>query len=394
MKRAGLFTIVLAVFSATMLASGQGARDHSSVSASSGLTPPTTLAGSFVIDLTWVSNRRGWVLAAAPCARGLCPEVARTVNGGRTWQPLQTPPGFIEDERVDCSRKPCVTQIRFVTASVGYLFGPALFISRDGGRSWVRQTSPPVEALEPASSTVVRVVYDHTGCPGPCHRTVEQAQRGSTIWRPQLRLGLPRADSREGRAQTIREGSQVIYVPIYGDLAAGAGTLHAIIFRSLDGGRTWRRLDDPCGGNGRHVYDAIGLAAAPGGVVTTLCAPRGGNPTGDFVLTSTNHGSSWQSRHPVPRSPRLIAAASRSHIVVADGQVSGNGLYTYHLAVSADGGRHWNTVVSDRERIDPAAPSTAFLGFEDAKVGRWVGNARAIWTTQDGGVHWTRRPFQ
>jgi len=35
-----------------------------------------------------------------------------------------------------------------------------------------------VEALEPLAGTVVRVVYDHAGCPGPCTRTVQETTAG------------------------------------------------------------------------------------------------------------------------------------------------------------------------------------------------------------------------
>jgi len=31
----------------------------------------SALAGSFLMDLTWVSDQRGWALAAVPCVRPL-----------------------------------------------------------------------------------------------------------------------------------------------------------------------------------------------------------------------------------------------------------------------------------------------------------------------------------
>jgi len=74
--------------------------------------------------------------------------------------------------------------------------------------------------------------------------------------------------------------------------------------------------------------------------------------------------------------------------------MSGRGAHTYRLAATADGGRHWRKVVADREQIGSAAPGNAFLGFEDARVGRWVGWERAIWTTRDGGLRWSRRLFR
>jgi photosystem II stability/assembly factor-like uncharacterized protein len=390
LKRIGL----LALLGPTVLAGGcsGGSRGTASTPAAAATTT-RVLAGSFVMDLTWISDRTGWALAGAPCARGLCPVLARTGDGGRTWRRLPVPPGSIQGVLVDCSKKACVSHVRFATASLGYLFGPALFITRDGGRSWAREKSPPVESLEPSAGSVVRLVYDHTGCPGPCNRTVQEARAGSTTWRLLIRLGIPRADSREGSAQTIRGGSGIIYVPIYGSLAAGAGTQHTILFRSPDGGRTWRRLGDPCGGSGFRVHDAVALAAAPGGVLAALCVPRNAAPGDRFVLTSSDEGSSWGPRHRVPGSPWLITAASSTHLVVADGPVGGSGTHTYRLAASFDGGLHWRTVVFDRERLSPRAPGSAFLGFEDARVGRWVGWERAIWTTRDGGAHWTSRPF-
>ena len=92
------------------------------------------------MDLTWVSDQRGWALAAVPCVRGLCPRVAATGDGGRTWTALPVPPGIIEDESgaVSCAPVACVGQIRFAAAKVGYLFGPALFQTDEGGRTWRR----------------------------------------------------------------------------------------------------------------------------------------------------------------------------------------------------------------------------------------------------------------
>jgi photosystem II stability/assembly factor-like uncharacterized protein len=398
MKRVGLLAAVLAALGAMMLAAGcsgdaQKRQSPATVSMPTGAAKPRTLAGSFVMDLTWISDRTGWALAGAPCALRLCPMLARTKDGGRTWHLLPAPPGFIQSDRVDCSKRPCVAHIRFATALVGYLFGPALFVTRDGGRSWAREQSPPVEALEPSAGSVVRLVYDHTGCPGPCNRTVGEAPAGSTSWRTLLRIRFPLSDSRASSAEVIRRGGRIIYLPIYGDLAAGAGTQHTILFRSLDGGGTWRRLRDPCGGHGFKVHDAVALAAAGGGFLAALCLPRTSAPRGRFVLTSTDEGSSWGPHHPVPGFASVIAAASRTHLVVATGPGGGSGPVIYRLAVSADGGAHWKTVITDRERINPSAPGSAFLGFEDAEVGRWVGYERAIWTTQDGGMHWIRRAF-
>jgi len=147
------------------------------------------LAGSLLMDLTWVSDQRGWALSAAPCGKGLCPRVAATRDGGRTWTALPTPPGVIQEDGVfGCVPVACVSQIRFATPELGYLFGPGLYQTSDGGRTWRRLPSQPVEALEPSAGTVVRLTYDHAGCPGPCARAVQETTAGSASWHTLLRI--------------------------------------------------------------------------------------------------------------------------------------------------------------------------------------------------------------
>ena len=350
------------------------------------------LAGSFLMDLTWVSDQRGWALAAVPCASGLCPRVATTGDGGRTWVALPVPPGAIQNGAVNCARAGCVSQIRFATATVGYLFGPALFQTDDAGRTWRRVPSRPVEALEPSAGTVVRVVYDHLGCPGPCTRMVQEITARSDSWHTLLRIPFAAADGGV-TAQVVWQGTSVLYVPVFGNLAAGYG--QAVIFRSTDGGSSWQRLTDPCFAAGRPVHDTVALAAASGGFLTVLCLSRTGTGA-TFVLISTDCGSSWSPPRPLPGGTRdlsLIAAASPGRLVAATGGVSGSGPFTYRLAVSSDGGLDWSAAITGTTQLNPQAPGAAFLGFEDARVGRWISDARHIWTTRDGGLHWLRQAF-
>jgi photosystem II stability/assembly factor-like uncharacterized protein len=360
-------------------------------------TVPVHLAspGPFIVDLTWVGDLTGWALTAARCASGLCPGLATTSDGGQTWHPLASPPGSIQDGTVNCASVTCVSHVRFATTMLGYLYGPALLVTSDGGHSWRPEAGLPVEALEPASAGVYRIVYDHGGCPGPCERSVQVAAAGSGTWRTLLTIPFSfTVPSHQDTAQLVPQGGQDIYIPIYGDIAAGAGTQQALLFRSLDAGHTWRQLGDPCAGGGTANV-ATGFAAAAGGFAAALCFPRGAGGSNEFVVTSSTAGTSWGPPHPVPASSLFaIAAASPTHLAVATGPVSGSGPVTYTLYTSGDGGAHWVLAVSDPGVLDSAAPGSAFLGFEDSLVGRWVGSQGAIWTTHDGGVRWSKRLFQ
>jgi hypothetical protein len=49
----------------------------------------------------------------------------------------------------------------------------------------------------------------------------------------------------------------------------------------------------------------------------------------------------------------LIAAASPARLAGATGRVTGSGPFTYRMVVSADGGLHWATAVTDTTQINP-----------------------------------------
>jgi photosystem II stability/assembly factor-like uncharacterized protein len=317
--------------------------------------------------------------------------VAATTDGGVTWQPLPSPPGSfyeIPNAQGDCDQVACVSHIRFATASIGYLFGPSLFMTVDGGESWQQVTSPPVESLEAAGGDVFRVVYDHGGCPGPCNRTVEEAPSGSNAWRTLLQTSLVGGLN----ATLILQSSQSIYLPIYGNPAAGQPFV--ALFRSLDGGQTWKQLADPCVSTAVIADAPSGFAAAPGGYLAVLCSSID-QTTDSTVMTSSNSGSSWGPQLPVPgSSPGLIAAPSAGTLVVGTAPTSGGGPATSTLSVSTDGGLDWVTAATDPVNLS-AAPlgASLYLGFEDAMTGRWVGDDQTIWTTTDGGTEWTALPF-
>ena len=364
-------------------------------------TPFPASAGPHLVDLTWVSDTLGWALAAVPCAGQLCPAVAETTDGGSSWLGLPSPNvafyglyGAIPPQTADCQQVACVSHIRFATSKIGYLFGPSLFMTVDGGQTWQQVDSPPVESLEAAGGDVYRVVYDHTGCPGPCNRTVEEAASGSDDWRTLLQIPEGGGLGTElDTASLVLQGTQTIYLPIYGN-PAGGGNAAATLFRSTDGGQTWRQLGDPCGGSADPGNVAISFAAAPGGQLTALCLPRGG-PPGWAVLTSDDGGSAWGSRRPVPGSAlELIAAPRPGTLVVGTPTTSGTGVVTSTLLVSTDGGEAWSTAATDQVDLGSSPLGVSlWLGFEDATTGRWAGDDQTIWTTTDGGLTWTARAF-
>ncbi len=305
---------------------------------------------------------------------------------------LPDPPAHIQDGTADCSNVACVSNVRFATPTVGYLWGPALLMTTDGGRSWQAQPGLQVETLTVAAGTVFRVAYDHDGCPGPCQPILQETAIGSTAW--QTLIGQLASPARSNAAEIIAPGSTVL-VAMYGS-QAGPVSAQATVYRSTDSGASWQQNADPCSGRGvggqAEEEDLTDLTAAPGGLFAGLCSPHSGS--GTFVVTSTDDGGSWQTAGTLPNveAVGVIAAASPMTLAVSTSATSGAGTFTAQLLVSTDEGQRWTAAATDTQQLTQTGVP-AWLGFETTHVGRWIGDPHSIWATNDGGLHWTQTPF-
>jgi photosystem II stability/assembly factor-like uncharacterized protein len=356
------------------------------------------LAYSSLLSTSWVSATEGWALAAQPCASGTCTRLARTSDAGRHWQVLPDPPARIQDGTSDCSTQACVSQVSFASSAIGYLYGPALLMSTDGGLSWHARPGPQTETLTIAGGLVFRVTYTSSGCPGPCQPSLQEAPAGSASWR--TLIGQLAEPGRSNSAQIATSGPDVL-VAMYGSLA-GPVPAQAVVYRSADGGGTWRQVADPCDGLGSsgpsQEEDLIGLAAAPGGFFAGVCAPH--SITSTFVITSADAGATWRPTGAPPPGQLLglVAAASPATIAVGSGAIGGNGSDTARLLVTTDEGRHWVTAATDTQNLTTGNLTTgtapAWLSFETPLAGQWLGDPHGVWTTTDGGLHWARSAFR
>ena len=375
-----------------------GATVSSTLSSATPSTPSANVAvGPAPIDLTWISDSHGWVLSLSDtCVQEPCIGVATTLDGGNSWTPVGAPHACVRGVNsaavrrpgsVDTCSSPSVSTIRFANASEGFLFGPDLFVTHDGGNTWTQSDGPMVDALEVAGSTAVRVSHTRTGCPGACDWSVERAKVGTNDWQT---LSVP-AISQHVSARLVRQGAADIYAAFGGNPAGGAGTAQSDVLISHDGGDTWTSRSDPCGFTGTDENDLNGLAAAPNHVVAALCYPRLGQPTSvPFVVTSHDGGATFGAPQPLPTnaSPALIAAASATDLVVSASRIVDSAVTEHSVLVSHDGGATWTTAANETgpTRVSIA---TQFLGFESATTARWIGSTPTIWTTTDAGDRWT-----
>ncbi len=359
------------------------------------------LAYSSLLSVSWVSATQGWALAAQPCSTGTCARLARTTDAGQHWQLLPDPPATIQDGTADCQVQSCVSQVSFASPAVGYLYGPALLVTTDGGLTWHARPGLQTETLTADGGRAYRITYTSDGCPGPCQPSLQEAPAGTGSWR--TLIGQLAEPGRSDSAQIAVSGPDVV-VAMYGSLS-GPVPAQAVLYRSADGGDTWQRAADPCDGLGPGApgalgglgargqeEDLIGLAAAPGGFFAGLCVTRA--TMSAFVITSAGAGA-WKAAAAPPPGQNLgvIAAAGPAVIAVASAAQGGDGSYTARLVVTTDTGRHWVTAATDTQDL-AAGGVPAWAGFETALDGQWLADPHSVWTTTDGGLHWTRTAFR
>ncbi len=338
---------------------------------------PTALS-----SFSFVGPDLGWALGGAPCGGAMCASVLRTSDGGATWQAVPAPSAYLgalsgsSGKNPGCSQRACVSQVRFANAQDGYIFGPALFVTTDGGQHWRSEPSRSIVALEAAGSNVVRVLSSGV---------VQSAQAGSTAWRT-----LPAPKQRW--VQLVRSGASTLY--LRGAAPGGLGS--SDLWRSTDGGMTWQDLVDPCAA--APPYGNVLAMGASGNTLGLVCAPlqtapqQAGYQQG--VTLSDDAGTSFGPAHPLPHLPGFdggsepvaLTLASPSVLAVLDSEGGVQG--------SSDGGVTWTTTIPQPSGYAvqpgdfPVSVGSGAIGFETSTEGHAITPASTIWTTTDAGRHW------
>ena len=121
----------------------------------------------------------------------------------------------------------------------------------------------------------------------PLARSIQISGRDRTRWETVLHLGSGYGGD---TSELLTPERQVVYLVLFGNLAAGAGRQEASIFRARPGSSTWQQLRDPCS-ESRAGFVTVALAAARRGYVAAVCEPRAESGA-MFLLTSHDFGHS------------------------------------------------------------------------------------------------------
>lgn len=299
-------------------------------------------------SFTAVSETDWWLLGSAPCGRRSCTAIVHTTDGGPRFSRIPAPP----------TRG--VSALRFANARDGYAFGPRLYTTTNGGRTWVAERGFGANELAAADG----YVYAVTSNGGP--QRLMRAAVGSDRW--QLVGGFGRAYA-QGQASP-----SALWVQ-------GAMVLVAIgdrLFVSPAPLAPFRRVAGVPRGMGNCAYDAVSAPATIWALCSTGMAP-------DIILRSSDGGERFATAAQVPNGPIDAFAAASATVAVASGQGP--------LYVTDDAGASWSPVQA------PAA-AWAYLGFTDAThgvaLGVFGGGGRQVWRlyyTTDAGASYHYVPI-
>lgn len=339
--------------------------------------------GFLAEDLSWVSVEDGFAVGTAPCAQGRCVHVLRTGDGGGSWSDTAG------DGLPTSCEASCPTRVRFADTDVGYLFGPTLFMTTDGGASWTHQPGLSTYGLETARGTAVRVVTDR-GCPG-CRFEVQRSAVGTSGWATVQRSGLLRSD-----AELARQVHDVV-IALKANPAGGAGDAHTSLLLSRDDGATWTTRRDPCGStssNDTGEVDATHVVLSLAGDVVALCRRRerldsGGSTS---VTLSGNGGATFSAPTGLPPGYDAGRVTGAGQGLLLAETYRPDDARTAVLQRSTDGGRTWTEVA--RAALPGGETDAPYLAFSTTSVATWVPQpGTSVWRSSDGGVTWSQHPF-
>jgi hypothetical protein len=293
-------------------------------------------AGFQPMSASFLSPSSGFVLGGVGCAHGrpACrARLAATTDGGAQWHFVNAPDVLLfygaGDLLTQASR---VSGVVFTSRQDGWLYGPGLYATHDGGTHWRRislggnvvpSLGGGVTAMAASAGTAWAVVD-----PDPFRGQADQLYRspvGKNAW---TRVGTMTAANAvfavSGRAAWFANST------------VGTGSSE-YVWATADGVR-WHKYPFSCPGT---YYQQAGIAATSPSHVLFLCAfPQGMYQTDKEVLLSVNGGRTEHLIGPAPTRGNVAGFAVLPHraTMITIAVVTPGLDYLYR---SANGGKTW-----------------------------------------------------
>jgi photosystem II stability/assembly factor-like uncharacterized protein len=325
--------------------------------------------------------------------------VGRTSDGGANFSDI------VLAHEWNCANGELPSTLTFDAQGDGFLYGPSLSVTHDGGRTWTNQhPAGAVVAITGIGRSLWKLesicTKGESRTSGECPLLLETSSDGGRAWT--ISSTFPRnveVPARTGSFLTtgqtllIHVSTLVDYVVLPPIVNFKGTTDHARLWYTATGGATWVRRTVACG------IDALSLSlsATPSGALIGVCAS--GPSTGfqpKSTIRSLDSGKTWTTLNacdPTGASTDQhcssplnngylgsIDAASNEAVFEVGGRSS--------LNVTWDGGRTWAPVQPLLGGSDAGTDQVTFFNSRDGTV--LVDANNEIATTSDGGRTWTR----
>lgn len=335
--------------------------------------------------VSFISPAKGWVLGRVGCRD--CAALRVTSDGGRHWAalaPLAVPLGYYSRS------SGAVSDLSFVDQVNGFLFAPGLLSTHNGGRSWRRQSIPPVQQVS-VGAVYAYALTRATGTEG--HAALWRTPIGQDRWK---RLPLPAAAASPPRMSVFTlelavEGAEVALLQPGFNGPQVAPNLVGRIWSSDDLGASWRSRSVPCTtADGGAAILAIARAHAYSWLIDCFDNEQSSQEqnTQHHMYHSADAGASWMrvsdpTRH---NMPDLLADNGAGHTFLTTAGVSDT------LVGSFDDGDHWRLLL----RSGGSFSGWADLRFMTTKIGFVLGPTHYapehLYRTDNGGRSWRILP--
>jgi hypothetical protein len=369
--------------SSAAAAGAEGTASSSATPTASRVPVPASVPANFrPTSVTFIGTATGWVIGQAgtpgQCATQYCTSVARTGDAGKSWTGRPAPLAGPADGATG------VSQIRFLDATDGWAFGPGLFATHDGGRTWtpVDTHGLRVTALETVGN---RAFGLFAGCTGGgaafgarcTSYTLYSAPASGDDWTP---VGGPTSGLSSGAAGA----ASLVLTGTRGYLLAPDGMLYA---GPVDGSAPWaavKQIPCPAGAplaDGQPTGALLAAANAASLVLACASSSAPGTQQAKQIFTSADGGIVWQNAVAAPAlglATSMAASPGRTYVLAT----------TAGIDVQPAGSAAWQAATLDGP---PPAGGFGYVGMTTKEQGVALPAnpaAGTVWFTYDGGLSW------
>ncbi len=345
-----------------------------------GTTPiPYGPALNQILDFWFIDELHGWLVASICGPDGSCKlGLRQTINGGYDWKELPAPDAPVSS----FGEAGGVRYIRFLDERNGWIFGPDLYATSDGGQSWqAEKLSGTVLDIAAVNGSGAWALASECSSSGDCQLKILATQGKESSWQElPNQPGLSGNSGRIFRIVTNMDGAGQVHPDqtFENDWVLGqAGPGQDSLAFSQDGGRSWAKLVVPCLSN----LELPLLAAAPPQTLWLVCQGEPGAGQQIKKLFLSKDGGWTMAEHTPPPSSGYADA-----VFAMSDRRAFFGLGRGTLLGTTDAGVNWYALLPI-EIANPDVSSGWVIRFYQQAYG-WASLGDRLFRTTTSGQHW------